>query len=350
MKKKKIILLVGLFFLILTTTGCVRILEDEDGNRVNNEVTGQNLTENILCRPTDPEIIKLYEDAGADLSELPECSDLRITSGSGGIWENVFIVPLAFLLITVGGVVGSYALATIIVSIAIRLVLLPVSMKSMKSTEGMRKAQPEIQKMQKKYEGKTDQESRMKQSQEMMAIWKKYKINPVSGCLMALIQLPIFMAFFGAIQRLPVLFEEKVIGLQLGTTPAVGISSSTSYMYIILVLLIGVTTYFSFKMTMAPNASSPGMEKQMKMMPQIMTVTIIVMSAFMPAALGIFWITTNVFIICSNKIMRRNSKFPTDVKEIKEAKVISTRNKEPKVIEAKVKETKSSPKKKNTKK
>ena len=343
MKKKKIILLVGLFFLILTTTGCVRILEDEDGNRVQNEVTGQNLTDNILCRPTDPEIIKLYEDAGTDLSELPECSDLTITSGSGGIWENVFIVPLAFLLITVGGVVGSYALATIIVSIAIRVVLLPVSIRAMKSTQGMRKAQPEIQKMQKKYEGKTDQESRMKQSQEMMAIWKKYKINPVTGCLMAFIQLPIFMAFFGAIQRLPVLFEEKVIGLQLGTTPAVGISSSTFYMYIILVALIGLTTYFSFKMTMAPNASAPGMEKQMKMMPQIMTVMIIVMSAFMPTALGIMWVSTNIFIICQNTIIQRKSKFPADVKE---TKVISTRNKEPKVIEAKVKETS---KKKNTK-
>jgi len=302
-KNKKILVL--LLFLVLILTGCTTQLKDSDNNVVKNEKTGQNLTENIICRPTSKEAIKLYEANGVDLEKLPDCKKMQLSGNYEGIWTNIFIRPLAILLINVGKNIGSYALSIILISIVIRLISYPLTRKTAMQSESMKEAQPEIQRVQKKYGDKKDQESMTKQSQEMMAIYKKYNINPLSGCLFSLIQLPILLAFFEAIQRTPALFEDKFLGLQLGTVPAVGISSPTFYMYIILMLLIGATTYFSFKLNMAGN---PTMDGNMKMMPIIMTGMIIVMGVFMPSALGIYWITTNVFAIVQSILVKRSKK------------------------------------------
>ena len=69
-KKKKIVLLC---LVLLLLTGCTKVLKDKDKKVVINEVTGQNLTENILCQPTDSETIKLYEENGVDVDKLPYC-------------------------------------------------------------------------------------------------------------------------------------------------------------------------------------------------------------------------------------------------------------------------------------
>ena len=168
----------------------------------------------------------------------------------------------------------------------------------------MQKAQPELNKIQKKYAGKQDEKSMMKQNQEMLAVYQKYNINPIGGCLFSFLQLPIFIAFFEALQRTPVIFEDKFLGLQLGTTPAVGIGSSTFYIYAILVLLIGLTTHFSFKMNNA--SSSMTDDPTMKMMPTMMTIMIIVTSIFMPSGLGIYWVTSNLFTIIQNYLVKRS--------------------------------------------
>ena len=62
-----------IIMLLLLTTGCTTYIKDGDGKPVTNPTTGQNLAENILCRPTDEETVKLYEDNNYDLSKLPYC-------------------------------------------------------------------------------------------------------------------------------------------------------------------------------------------------------------------------------------------------------------------------------------
>ena len=138
----------------------------------------------------------------------------------------------------------------------------------------------------------------------MMAVYKKYNVNPMSGCLFAMLQLPIFIAFFEAVQRTPVIFEDKFLGLQLGTTPSVGITSSLFYAYIILMILIAGTTYFSFKMNSAANMEDPSM----KMMPYMTTGMIVVTAIFMPTGLGIYWVTSNVFTIIQNILVKRSKE------------------------------------------
>lgn len=291
--------------LLLLTTGCTTTLTDKDKKPVKNEVTGQNLTKNIICQPTDKDTIKTYQENGVEVEKLPTCDEFKVTSGEyESLWTSFFIKPLAYILLLVGRTVGNYAISVIILSLIIRLIAYPVTRKTALQSELIKKAQPELDRLQKKYKDKTDQESMMKQSQEMMMIYKKYNISPLSGCLFSFLQLPLFIAFFEAIQRTPAIFEDKFLSLQLGTTPSVGIASTNWYAYLILIILIGLTTYFSFKMNSAGNMSDP----TMKFMPIMMTVMIIITSIFMPSGLGIYWITSNLFTIIQNILVKRSKE------------------------------------------
>ena len=304
MKNKKFKTIIILFLLIISMTGCTKQLTDKDNKVVKNEATGQTLTKNILCKPTNENTIKIYEDNKVKLDKLPECKDFKITSGKyEGLWTSVFVKPLAFILLKLGNIVKNYGISVIIVSLIIRLIAFPLTKKAALQSEVMKKAQPELNKIQKKYADKKDQESMVKQNQEIMAVYKKYNINPMAGCLFAFIQLPIFVAFFEAVQRTPVIFEDKFLGLQLGTTPSVGITTPTFYSYIILMIIIAVTTFVSFKMSTMGTTDDP----TMKMMPIMMSGMIIITATFMPTGLGIYWVTSNIFTIIQNKILKRRT-------------------------------------------
>ena len=302
MKNKKIKVILIIFLLLISMTGCTKQLTDSNNKAVKNETTGQTLTKNILCKPTNKETIKIYEDNKVNLKKLPECKDFKVTSGKyEGLWTSIFVKPLAFILLKLGMIVKNYGISVILISILIRLIAFPLTKKAALQSEVMKKAQPELNKIQKKYADKKDQESMMKQNQEIMAIYKKYGINPMAGCLFAFIQLPIFVAFFEAVQRTPVIFEDKFLGLQLGTTPAVGITTATLYSYIILMIIIAVTTFLSFKMNSMGNMDDPSM----KMMPIMMSGMIIITAVFMPTGLGIYWVTSNIFTIVQNTLLKR---------------------------------------------
>ena len=302
MKNKKIKVIIIIFLLLISMTGCTKQLTDSNNKAVKNETTGQTLTKNILCKPTNKETIKIYENNKVNLKKLPECKDFKVTSGKyEGLWTSIFVKPLAFVLLKLGMIVKNYGISVIIISILIRLIAFPLTKKAALQSEVMKKAQPELNKIQKKYADKKDQESMMKQNQEIMAIYKKYGINPMAGCLFAFIQLPIFVAFFEAVQRTPVIFEDKFLGLQLGTTPAVGVTTATLYSYIILMIIIAVTTFLSFKMNSMGNMDDPSM----KMMPIMMSGMIIITAVFMPTGLGIYWVTSNIFTIIQNTLLKR---------------------------------------------
>ena len=300
--KKKIIIIL---LLLLLTTGCTKNLTDKKNNPVKNEVTGQNLTENILCKPSNKNVIKIYEKNGVNIKKLPTCDNFKINSGKyEGLWTSIFVKPLAFVLLKLGETVGNYAVSLIIISLIIRLIAFPFTKKTAMQSELLKKAQPEITRIQNKYKDKQDQESLTRQSQEMMAVYKKYNISPMSGCLFSMIQLPLFIAFFEAVQRTPAIFEGKFLGLQLGTTPMVGLTTSGIITYIILMILIAATTFYSFKMNMSGHSLDPSM----KMMPVMMSVMIIITALFMPSALGIYWVTTNLFTIFQNISVKRSKE------------------------------------------
>ena len=307
--KKSNKLKVLLFILLLVTfltTGCTKQLSDNNKKPVKNNKTGQTLIENIICQPEDKTTIQIYEKYGVNIDKLPKCNNLKINSGGyEGLWTSLFVKPLAYFVIILGLQVKNFGLALVIVTLLIRLIIFPLTQNMAKQSELMKEAQPKLNKIQKKYQGKTDQESMMKQQTEMMAVYKEYNINPALGCIFAFIQLPLFIAFFEAIQRTPAIFEDKFLGLQLGTTPNVGIVSHTFYSYLLLMFLIGGSTIISFKMTQKDMAQT---NPSMNMMPIMMSVMIIIMGLFMPSGLGIYWVASNIFTIFQNIVVQKRRK------------------------------------------
>ena len=111
-----------LVVILLTLSGCTKYISDDNKKRVVYEVTGQSLPSNILCRAEDENTVKLYEDNGIEMSKLPKCSEFKITSGGyEGIWTTIFVKPLAWVILKLGGLVKNYGLSIIIITILIRL-------------------------------------------------------------------------------------------------------------------------------------------------------------------------------------------------------------------------------------
>lgn len=302
--KNKIIKVLVLSFVVLSLTGCTKILKDEDNKPVKNEITGQNLTENILCQPTNKESIKKYDEHNIDYKKLPKCDEMEIGSGNyEGVWNSIFVKPLAFVLIKIGELLNNYGLAVIIVTILIRLVMFPLTKKTAMQSENMKNAKPELEKLEKKYKDKNDQASMMAKSQEMMAIYKKYDISPLSGCLFSFIQIPLFFAFYESLNRLPALFEGNFLGLNLGTTPSTGLSNG-SFTYIILIVLVVATTFISTKLNQTASMSSE-QEKQMKTMMNMMIVVIFIASFNVATSIALYWITNSTCTIIQNLLVKK---------------------------------------------
>ncbi len=296
---------------VLTKEELIKACKDEctqSCSKVKETQTGQNLVENILCKPTDPNMIELYESNGVDLSKLPACKDLSISQGKyEGIWTTIFVKPLAWLIVIIGNIFKNYGVSVIILTILIRLALYPITKKTAVQSEMMKKAQPDLKRLETKYANKTDQQSQMQKSQEMMAIYKKYNINPLSGCLFALIQIPLFFAFYEALNRLPIVFEGSLLGFNLGITPSTAIFAYKHYWYLIIVILVGVLTYFSFKLNSTASMSED-QAKQMKIMSTFSVVLITFMSFKVSISIALYWIFNSAFTVVQNILVKRGKK------------------------------------------
>ena len=194
-----------------------------------------------------------------------------------------------------------------IIGLLIRLILLPFSAKTAQQSQKMKELQPKLQRIEKKYAGKDDQESLMKKSQETMMLYKEANVNPMSSCLVSFIQLPLFLAFLEAINRVPAIFENNLWVFQLGTTPMFGIKNG-NYWYILLIALIVLFTALTFMLSMGSmNSGNPEQEKQSKYMMLFMIVFIGIASVQLPAAIGLYWIVTNAFGVIQTAIIKKRS-------------------------------------------
>ena len=308
MKKRKKYLKLGIILCtVLALTGCTQRLKDSDNKAVVNETTGQVLTKNIFCQPTEKETIEQYNKNKVKVEDLPKCENLSIVNDTyDGIWDTIFVRPLAWLIVQVGNIVKNYGLAIIITTLLIRLVTISLTKKTALQSENMKKAQPELTRLEQKYKNRTDQESMMMKSQEMMMIYKKYEINPMSGCLFSFLQIPLFLAFYEALNRLPVIFEEHFLGLQLSTTPMAGISNGQYYYLIVIVLVIGAS-YLSMKLNSTASMSKE-QAAQMKMMTNMMIVFLGIASVSLSTGIAIYWVTNSTFTILQNLWVKRRKE------------------------------------------
>ena len=305
--KKKIALALMCVFLL---TGC------QKNFTVVNEETGaqKNYVSNILWKPETNEMQQIYinnpeklKKVNVNYEKLPQCKNLKINSGEyEGLWTSLFVKPLAWVLVKVSNLVKSEGLGIMLVAFIMRALMLPLSLKSAKMSKNMSKAQMDLNRLEVKYRGREDKDSMMAKSQEMMMIYKKYDINPMSSCLFSFIQLPIFFAFLEALYRVPAFFETSFLRVfHLGTTPLEGIKSG-NYWYIILIVLILGATYFSFKNTNSSNGNAQ-QEQQMKMMSSFMVVFIGIASFSLQTSIALYWIVSNGFTIVQNMIMKKGN-------------------------------------------
>ena len=299
-KIKKILLVL---ICIILLSGCTKRFEIKDDE---NNAKKQYVS-NILCKPESKELVKIYESnkdkLTIDYDKLNSCKELKINSGGyEGLWTSIFVKPLAWFIIKIGLLVKNNGLSIMIVGLLLRLALYPISKKSNNMNTNMQKAQKDLTRLEKKYEGKEDKESMMAKSQEMMLIYKKYDINPMSSCLFAFLQMPIFFAFLEAVYRVPAFFENNFLVFNLGTTPLEGFKAG-NYWYIILILLILGATYFSFKNM---NTSGNDMQaQQMKIMSTFMVVFIMIISFSLPTSIALYWIVSNGFTVIQNLLLKK---------------------------------------------
>ena len=303
-KIKKIFLML---IVLITLTGCTKVLKDDKKQVVyyENDSVKITLNENILCKPTDKGLIKKYNEYKdkINIDELPKCTNFKVSDSKyEGIWETIFVKPLAWIIININKLIGNYGFTILVVGILLRLILAPFTQKTAMQSENMKQMQPELEKINKKYEGKNDQESMQKKSMETMQLYKKYHVNPFSSCLFAFIQVPLLIAFYEAVNRVPVIFEGNLFGLILGTTPLKAVTGG-HYEYILIVVLIVATTIIQQRLnktavTPQTNDVNPNM------MMNIMVVMIAIMSINFSVALSLYWIASTCFTIAQNLLVK----------------------------------------------
>ena len=309
-QNKKIAKILLLVLSLVMLTGCTKTLTDENKKAVKDEASGKTLTENILCRPTNESAIKIYEENNVDIDALPKCENFQPFDEYEGLWTTIFVKPLAWVIIKIGYLLGTIGLsqglangfAIILSCVAIRLILYPFTKKTAMQSEKMKEVQPQLEKLEKKYKNRTSEEDQKRKAEEMMMIYQKNKINPVSSCLLSFIQIPLLFAYLEAINRTPVIFENKFLKLDMGTTVSHGIMSNLWYLYAILLLLILATSYLSFRKTLKDQTA---MAAQMKGTIYFMLAMIVIAAFSLPVALGLYWITSSIFTVIQNLIVER---------------------------------------------
>ncbi len=135
--------------------------------------------------PNEGELLASYDNEMEDI----------INQGWGIFgWVNQIMIEPIFNLLKSTGL--SFGLIILLVTLLVKLIILPLTYKNYKSTAKMKVLKPEIEKINKKFEGKSDKDTMMKKQKETMALYKQTGVNPMSGCIPMLIQMPILLAVF----------------------------------------------------------------------------------------------------------------------------------------------------------
>lgn len=191
----------------------------------------------------------------------------------------------------------TYGLSIILFTAIIRIILLPISFKQIRSTVKMSEIQPEMKKLQDKYKNNPQ-----KMQEEVMKLYKENGVSPLSGCLPLIIQMPILFAMYYLFLNLPNISGVSFLWMKdLGA-----VASLKDPLSLILPILSGVTTYLSSAMM---GMKGDGMQaKQTSIMNIFMSVFITYMSIKFKGALVLYWVTNNLFQIGQTFVMKGNEK------------------------------------------
>lgn len=204
-------------------------------------------------------------------------------------WAVGILQDLLTLFYSVTATMGiaNYGIAIILLTLVIKLILYPLTLKQVKGMKAMQELQPKMKDLQEKYKGNPE-----KLNKEMAILYKESGVNPLAGCLPLLVQMPILMGIFYAIRD----YQYVHLPSFLWITDL----SGPDHLYI-LPILSAATTYIQQKQT------STDMNQQTKMMMTFMPLFIGYISITFPAGLVLYWVVSNLFQIAQQWWMYRGA-------------------------------------------
>ncbi len=213
-------------------------------------------------------------------------NDLKSSLQYGWSVFDIIAKPLMQVLKFFYDYTGNYGVAIIILTIIIKIIFWPLSQKSYKSMNKMKKIQPMMTQIKEKYK-----DDRQKMNEEMMRLYKTYKVNPAGGCLPMLVQIPVFIALYQALLSAVELRHAPFI-YYLPFTDIVWLAdlSAKDPLYIT-PLVMGATMFLQQKMT--PSPGDPTQAKIMLFMPVVFTFVFLTF----PSGLVVYWLANNILSI-----------------------------------------------------
>ncbi|WP_419095368.1 YidC family membrane integrase SpoIIIJ [Aeribacillus kexueae] len=227
------------------------------------------------------------------VSVLAGCTEINepITKESQGFWNQYIVYPLSWLITYFAELFGNdYGLSIIVVTLLIRFAILPLMIKQTQNSKAMQALQPEMLKLREKYSSK-DQQTQQKLQQETMALFQKHGVNPLAGCFPLLVQMPILIGFYHAIMRTQEIANHNFLWFDLGERDPL----------FILPILAGVLTFVQQKLMMAGTET---MNPQMQTMLWLMPIMIVIFAITFPAALSLYWVVGNIFMIVQTLVIK----------------------------------------------
>lgn len=218
------------------------------------------------------------------------------------MFHKYLVEPMNFLIHSFAEFTGDFGIALILLTLLIRLVLLPFMLKQYKTQQAFKEkmavVKPEMDELQKKLKNTKDPAEQKKLQTELMGIYRKHNINPLAsiGCLPLLIQMPILMGLYYAIRGSHEIAGHSFLWFNLGSPD------------IIMTLLAGVIYYLQFKVSQ--RSMTPEQQKQMKFMGLISPIMIMFVSFSAPAALPLYWSVGGLFLMGQTFLGQRLYKSP----------------------------------------
>ncbi len=223
------------------------------------------------------------------LSETPNGISRALDYG----FFSIIAKPLVALLQFFYSYVNNYGVAIILMTILIKIAFWPLSQKSYKSMEQMKKLQPEMQKIREKY---ADDKETM--NKEIMQLYKTYKVNPAGGCLPIVVQIPVFFGLYQALLNAIELRHAVFIPYLPFTNIPWLTDLAAPDPFLITPLVMGATMFIQQKMS--PPPGDPTQAKIMLFMPVIFTLLFI----NFPSGLVVYWLVNNVISIGQQRMLR----------------------------------------------
>jgi len=237
-----------------------------------------------------PKKLQVLQSVGNDLAKAVDFG-----------WFDVLAKPMLWLLNFIHQFSGNYGVAIILLTVLIKLVFWPVTQKGMKSMKNMQKLQPKIAKVRERFK-----DDPAKMNQEMMALYKTYKVNPVGGCLPMLIQIPFFFALYrvlmAAIELRHAPFMLWINDLSAPDRLWIGFDLPYLHGIPILTLLMGASMFFQQKMT--PTTADPAQARIMQFLPIVFTFMFINFAS----GLVLYWFVNNLLSILQQYLINRQNK------------------------------------------